>query len=442
MLTLTGSDPLDSLSWSKSATPVFESGNGIYAPGHGSFTTSPDGTENWVVYHTAKYSGSGWDREVRMQKFTIDNNDYPLFGDPVSDDTVLQKPGRSNDIHMEAEEAIVNKGRTIYSASGSGNKKVGYLDFADSWIEFPFYIENSGFYEIKIVYANGTEDNGNPVSSEFLLTANNDSSKTLQLPYTGWGSWSQIYNIQVLPSGKNVIRINKSLHYSEFDYIEIREVGLANGMKVYYNFDDNYSSGSILTNKASLLGSDVAVGNGNTWDTPAKDVNGLVNSALDCSSHVNANMPPLKLGGEVTVNFFLKLSGNGNGWERIFTTDNHWDQNKGFSITLVDNSELKFGFPGWSDVSADITMVQDSWQHFAVSFSDVNNRVCFYQNGVKIKEASTLLSIGATDKWSSFARALWDNNQDFLQGIDEVAIHNRVLSDDEVKVYYDYFTNL
>ena len=47
------SDPLDAAAWTKSAEPVFEGSPaaGAYAPGHNSFFTSPDGREDWILYH-------------------------------------------------------------------------------------------------------------------------------------------------------------------------------------------------------------------------------------------------------------------------------------------------------------------------------------------------------------------------------------------------------
>ena len=44
-------DPMDPSNWEKSPEPVFQSGNEIYGPGHCSFVKSPDGTEDWIIYH-------------------------------------------------------------------------------------------------------------------------------------------------------------------------------------------------------------------------------------------------------------------------------------------------------------------------------------------------------------------------------------------------------
>lgn len=50
----TTSNLLSASSWTKKSTPVFQTGNGIYGPGHYSFTKSKDGTEDWIVYHSAR----------------------------------------------------------------------------------------------------------------------------------------------------------------------------------------------------------------------------------------------------------------------------------------------------------------------------------------------------------------------------------------------------
>lgn len=47
------SDPLKASSWWRSDKPVFprNEAEGVYGPGHASFTVSPDGKEHWIVYH-------------------------------------------------------------------------------------------------------------------------------------------------------------------------------------------------------------------------------------------------------------------------------------------------------------------------------------------------------------------------------------------------------
>ena len=95
-LELTGSDPLSASSWTKKSTPVLQrsDANGVYGPGHNGFFTSPDGTENWIVYHANSSSsgGCGNGRTTRAQKFTWNSDGTPNFGTPVALGTTLPGP--------------------------------------------------------------------------------------------------------------------------------------------------------------------------------------------------------------------------------------------------------------------------------------------------------------------------------------------------------------
>ena len=87
-----GGNPLNAADWIKAPEPVFQSANGVYGPGHCCFTKSPDGTEDWILYHAAREKGAGWDRNVRMQRFEWNADGTPRFGEPIAVETVLQKP--------------------------------------------------------------------------------------------------------------------------------------------------------------------------------------------------------------------------------------------------------------------------------------------------------------------------------------------------------------
>ena len=95
-LELTGDDPLAPASWTKKQTPVFQrsDANSVYGPGHNGFFTSPDGTENWIVYHanSASNGGCGNGRTTRAQKFTWNADGTPNFGVPVALGTTLTAP--------------------------------------------------------------------------------------------------------------------------------------------------------------------------------------------------------------------------------------------------------------------------------------------------------------------------------------------------------------
>ena len=97
LLKFDGSDNLlNASAWKKNPEPVFKSApeNGVYAPGHNSFFKSPDGTEDWILYHANSNPGDGCGpkRSPRMQKISWNNDGTPDLGTPVSEDTVLEMP--------------------------------------------------------------------------------------------------------------------------------------------------------------------------------------------------------------------------------------------------------------------------------------------------------------------------------------------------------------
>lgn len=94
LLELTGPDPMNAASWWKSPTPVFQSANGNYGTAHNGFFLSPDGTENWIVYHgVSNPAGSCWiDRTTRIQPFTWHQSGLPNFGEPLALSTDILSP--------------------------------------------------------------------------------------------------------------------------------------------------------------------------------------------------------------------------------------------------------------------------------------------------------------------------------------------------------------
>lgn len=97
MLTLNeDGDPLNPEDWVKNPEPVFSKHvqNGAFGPGHNSFFKSPDGTEDWIIYHANPLSGQGCggNRSTRIQKFSWTEQGEPDFGEPVKINSPLPKP--------------------------------------------------------------------------------------------------------------------------------------------------------------------------------------------------------------------------------------------------------------------------------------------------------------------------------------------------------------
>ncbi|WP_210488332.1 glycoside hydrolase family 43 protein [Rufibacter aurantiacus] len=85
-------DPMVASNWTKSSAPVFQATANVLGVGHCSFTTSPDNTEDWIFYHAKKSEKPGWQRDIRMQKFTWTADGYPVFGEPVPSGVPIPVP--------------------------------------------------------------------------------------------------------------------------------------------------------------------------------------------------------------------------------------------------------------------------------------------------------------------------------------------------------------
>lgn len=89
-------DPMNAADWSKTSTPVFTKNPSglVYGPGHNAFFKSPDGSEDWIIYHanTSSGQGCGDTRNPRMQKFTWNGDGTPNFGQPLATGLAIKKP--------------------------------------------------------------------------------------------------------------------------------------------------------------------------------------------------------------------------------------------------------------------------------------------------------------------------------------------------------------
>jgi GH43 family beta-xylosidase len=88
-------DLLDPASWNQHPVPVFERNDaaGVYGPGHHGFFQSPDGKEDWIVYHgktTKEFTYKG--RTTRVQKFSWTTEGLPDFGKPLPLETEIKEP--------------------------------------------------------------------------------------------------------------------------------------------------------------------------------------------------------------------------------------------------------------------------------------------------------------------------------------------------------------
>ena len=90
------SDVLDPASWKKSPHPVLWQSPAAraYGPGHNSFFKSPDGKEDWILFHanSGPNQGCGGKRAPRAQPFTWKPDGTPDFGRPIPITESIPRP--------------------------------------------------------------------------------------------------------------------------------------------------------------------------------------------------------------------------------------------------------------------------------------------------------------------------------------------------------------
>lgn len=181
-------DLLNKASWTKSDRPVFSMSreNGVYGPGHNSFVQSPDGTEEWLVYHANSRSGAGCtgERSTRIQMLTWDPDGNPVFGVPVSTSTAVPVPSRG-----AAYEAAYAK------------RKPGDVESSDVVFD-NVTVPRAGLYAITLRYRSGSD-------SVQQVSVNGREVSTVHLQKTGWLMRDSTLAFDVdLRAGANTIQLS------------------------------------------------------------------------------------------------------------------------------------------------------------------------------------------------------------------------------------------
>lgn len=221
-----GADLMDPESWVKHDEPIFSSANGVYGPGHHSLVTSPDGSEDWVIYHAARWPGSGWTRNVRAQKFTWNADGTPNLGEPVDPNIPIAIPsGEPVRQRYEAETAVLGKdpasaiGPAVRrESSASGGMKIANIQDAGDHIQYTVNVPDAGFYMMSVRSANGSSSRGD--ASQIMLV-NGSPGARLNTVYSGWNRWGVSTAKIYLEQGDNTIRFSGDGGLVEMDSLDL-----------------------------------------------------------------------------------------------------------------------------------------------------------------------------------------------------------------------------
>jgi hypothetical protein len=213
-----GSDLLRPSSWTKHDEPVFQSGNGVIAPGHCCFARSPNGEEDWVVYHAARYAGAGWVRNVRAQKFGWNLNGTPRFGQPVPPNEPITLPGGDpGRRRYEAEHAgLTGAAAVVRDASASGKAKVRIPGMPESHVEFRADVHRAGAYYLSVRFVHAADK-----EATHELTVNGRPERSLAYAPSGRDNWSNVVVRVELKAGVNLVRLGKGRRPVEIDCVDV-----------------------------------------------------------------------------------------------------------------------------------------------------------------------------------------------------------------------------
>lgn len=216
-----GGNPLEASDWIKSQEPLLamDEAAGVYGPGHNSFTVSPDGSEQWIVYHATTGAEDGWNnRKARAQPVSWDADGLPVFGKPLPLSEAIPVPAGMGVFQAEA-------------ALRSGNK-----------LEFPSLPSTvDSMLPLLVHYVN---PGGEPAGA--AVSVNGGPAAVLPLPPSGEGQTGYAYLSLLFTAGKNTVAIElPEGAVTEVKAIEIpRYEGEAQAMEGNAAAEDNpYASG-------------------------------------------------------------------------------------------------------------------------------------------------------------------------------------------------------
>ncbi len=235
-----GADPMKKDSWIKAKEPIFQKNDSTtFSTGHASFTTSPDGTEDYVVYHATRHSGDGWNgRGVRTQRVYWNEDGTPDIGQALEYGARINWPSGTPVIdyaRFEAEDGVLKgNARVEETYNSSGGKKATGLNEAADQVVFTVQAKEAATYRMFLGAAASEENAGlsvkvNDGEAFDRTVANFNANAANRIVRDNWSG----YEIVVpLKKGENTITVGKSskLTVADLDYLEA-EPCLADGHK-------------------------------------------------------------------------------------------------------------------------------------------------------------------------------------------------------------------
>lgn len=223
-------DPMEKSSWIKAEKPVFEKNNSTtFSTGHACFTTSPDGEEDYIIYHATKNSGDGWNgRGVRTQRVYWNEDGTLDIGTALEYNARVNWPSGTPQLayyRLEAEDGVCQGSASVVETyNSSGGKKVSRLRQTDDQVVFTVNAKEAGVYRLYLGAAAGEDNAGLSVKvndGKFIDRAvvKFNANYTDRIVEDNWAG----YEVEtVLKQGENIVIVsgNEFMRPADLDYIE------------------------------------------------------------------------------------------------------------------------------------------------------------------------------------------------------------------------------
>lgn len=225
-----GADPLEKSSWIKADKPVFEKNNSsTFSTGHACFTTSPDGKEDYIIYHATKNSGDGWNgRGVRTQRVYWNEDGTLDIGTALEYNAQVNWPSGTPKLayyRLEAEDGERKGSASIVETyNSSGGKKVSRLRQTNDQVVFTVNAKEAGTYRLYLGAATSEDNAGLSVKvndGQFMdrPVVKFNANYTDRIVEDNWAG----YEVEaVLKQGENLVTVsgNENMRPADLDYIE------------------------------------------------------------------------------------------------------------------------------------------------------------------------------------------------------------------------------
>ncbi|MGB0454325.1 MAG: LamG-like jellyroll fold domain-containing protein, partial [Bacteriovoracaceae bacterium] len=256
------------------------------------------------------------------------------------------------------------------------------------------------------------------------------------------GTWPNLSWETPRPSGKGLVPSGSS--EATLYYPNLTQTSLSNGLKLYWNFDEQ---GGTWSGANSVIDRSGSGKHGSPAGSLYKKTHGMSGGALDLKRR-NGRIEQAALGGE-------------SFWNTAFTScvwAKYRDMADNQECTMSTNCSPAGTTPGWAtkfdsaglpkkatfligDGSTFTTLKSservhaDQWTHLCVGFHNASDQMAIWVNGKKSVKSTALTGI---DAGVNVFRISQSNLSRAINGlVDEVAVWDRYLSDNEIRELFE-----